>query len=124
MVSAEHCGREARHDRGRRKADGKRQHFLSMLPAGERFGGRAVVESACLRSDHQAYAPTSAAVAANDIWKLGPITSCGEMAMTTMAETARLRMVNAARSKSSAVSITASIMKLRCAATSPPEMKR
>ena len=52
------------------------------------------------------------------------MTSCGEIGITTIAEMARLRMVSAARSNSTAVSITASMMKLRWAATSAPEMKR
>ena len=41
-----------------------------------------------------------------------------------MAEIARLRIVSAARSKSTATSMTASMMKLRSAATTMPEITR
>ena len=44
--------------------------------------------------------------------------------MTMIAAMARLRMVSAERSNSTATSMTAIMMKLRCAATSPPDMNR
>ncbi len=51
----------------------------------------------------------SAAVAENDIWKLGPNISCGDKAIIAMAAMARLRMLMAARSTNSAQSMTAII---------------
>ncbi|MCY1370221.1 hypothetical protein D9M69_573050 [compost metagenome] len=58
---------------------------------------------------HQAKAAISPAVAENDIWKLGPNISCGEIAIIAIAEIARLRMLIAALSARSAQSITAII---------------
>ena len=74
-----------------------------------------------LRPSQRSAKAIRAATAPKDIWKLGPSRASGSRSSTIIAARARLRMLSAARSTSTAPSITSVMINERSVATSPPE---